>query len=159
MTTIIIDLVKRLVVADTRVTYMKGGKVVKYTKDSRKIFKSSCGKFIMTTSGNCKLSKDYIKNFCEVQTTDKGGVNTGDDANILIVNMYNSQTKHIYLKKRAVGIETKVEYFTGGTFLITGSGCEVATKLMPLLKDACRVVKYVAMKDKYTNDVLQVMEY
>lgn len=160
MTTVVLDILKKKVFSDSRMTIVNGsGKVIGYKEDNKKIFKSECGKFVVGISGTQGLTfhkKGLTSLGIEVNVEKEiTGYNKGDTSDILIMNKYNNQVMHLRLTKTDLRVERKIKYYSGSTRLVMGSGHPLAGKVWDVTKDAYKAIRFAALCDKYTNGVVQ----
>ncbi len=152
MTTVVVEPLNKKIYADSRSTITCNGKFKEYLKDSKKTFRSNCGKFILGVSGNVHLTNIILKGFkINFSDTLKSGSNKGDSSDILVCNTYNSQVVHINITKNVVGVSKVIKYMSGNTRLVMGSGHPKAGKAWDKTKDSKVAIRVASFFDRYTD--------
>ena len=159
MTTILIDPVNKVVYSDTRTTTVKYKlfkEVNEYNICKAKSYKSNCGKFIVSGSGNCRMIHKYMLKLGITTEFNDCGYGIGDDCTISIINKYNGQVMTLKRKHTITGTKEKVKYYSNFKNLSHGSGAEYVSSIIKSVDNFSKVIHCVAMKDKHTNDVVNI---
>ncbi len=152
MTTVVVEPLNKKIYADSRSTITCNGKFKEYLKNSKKTYKSNCGKFILGVSGNVHLTNLMLKKFnITYDNTLKSGSNSGDAAHILVCNIYNGQVAHISITKNIYRTFMEINYFTGSTRITMGSGGNKAGKVWDKVKDSKTAIRVASFFDRYTD--------
>ena len=157
MTTVILDIENKKVVSDSLAIETIGGKVVAKYNNTKKVYKSACGKFIASCSGCLILSEKVMRQLGMTVDTQFGySSNKGNISDVLIMNTYNKQVMQINTVMERNKIKQERKYHSGSTRITMGTGGLTAAEAFDKLKDPLKAVRYSAMKDRGTNDILQV---
>ena len=161
MTTICVDIEKRKIVADSRVTKFRDG-VVSYETGAVKVYQHPTGKITACGSGDVKLTRRSLRKLgfnLHDDETDNFTFSKGSHSDIIIMNKFNNQAHHIHTKYNGRKVVETKRYIAANSHITLGSGGDVANKVFERLQCAEKAVYYAAMKDKYTDDNLTIVKY
>lgn len=163
MTTVVIDVKRKLMVSDSRATICKGGTLVKYLKDSKKLFMSHESKFCAAVSGNATLTLRTLSKLGVPFSRLTGEVlkykcSKGSSGDILLMNKYNNQVCHIHIEQGILFPKRTIEYYTRCAYLTMGSGGTIAGDVFSKTKDAKRAVRLAGLIDRGTDTKLQIIQ-
>lgn len=152
MTTVLLNYEDNIVYSDSRRTLRTNG-VESFDSKGEKIFKHPNGKMLAVCCGDLRLCADELVRLgFKVKTNYKGIVPSQKGlGNVIVTSTYTTSAC-------IIGIDSKgksISYFRGGTCVWGGSGGGVVTKLSDKGLTGTQVIRYAAMKDKYTDDEVQ----
>lgn len=166
MTTILIDIKKKLMVSDSRATTLSNsGAFIKYLTNTPKLFIHPSQKYCAAIAGNTTLNLRTLTKLGftlpnSTFVTQCLSLNPikGDNGDVLIMNRYNNQLYHVSTKQGLLSSKRVIKYYTGSTYAAMGSGNPVASKLFLATGDAERSVRLTGLIDKNTDTQLQTLK-